>query len=315
MRTIENISPGLSVLLLFLLLLGLPATAQEPKFPDWSTKVQTWDAAGILTPDAKKRIAKVQQSLKSDHGVGLWVVLLDGQKRYTAHPGSIESFALSLARQKVRPLAGNDDFIVLLVCKEDRKSRIELGPNWANRWNDSCNLITQQALVPHFKAGDYEQGVVTAVESLGTLVHARKGELLERARDASAKLGRPYTEYTFLQAEMIPPAVLMGAFLMIVSIFSAKVRLLAFGASLLFFALAFFSKVVAAFAVLGLLISAPFLFIGNLVSTLRSGGGSRGSSWDSSSSYDSGSSYSSSYDSGSSYSSGSDSGGGSTGSW
>lgn len=300
----------ISLLLLSVLVTSLPAAAKNPpSLPPLSPKIQIWDAAKLLSPAAKTQIVGVQKRLKDESDIALWVVLLDSQKPYQAQPSSVESFARTLAREKVRPLAGNDDFILLLICKSDRTSRIELGSNWRNQWNEQCDVITRRDLVPNLKAGKYEAGVSAAVTSLADLARTRRGSNSEKARDMSAKVGKPFTAYTLLSAEMVLPAAAVGVSLFLLSLFASGIRLKAFLASLLVLGLTFFSKPILALGFLGLIAAAPFLWLGNVLSTLfgRSYHRRRFDDDDDSSSWSSGSSSNSG--------SGSGSGGGSTGSW
>ena len=303
--------------LLWLLLTVAPLAQTGPTFPAWSPGVKTWDAIGLLSPESKAHIAELQKSLNNKHHVGLWVVLVDSQARYSKQPMAMEDFALSLAHQKIRPLAGNDDFILLLVCKEDRKSRIELGKNWNNEWNDGCDLITSEELVANFKMGSYDRGVVRAVEALSEMVNAKNDPTpLNHASRVSARWGAQLSPFTYLSAPFIVPTGLVGAILLCVALFWARHRsTLAIG-GMTILTLAFFSAVMlwvlGAIAVLYVVVNADWSS-GNRYSSWDS---DSSSTWFSSSSDSSGSFFSSSDSSWSG--GGSDwggSGGGSTGSW
>lgn len=307
-------------LVLLLCAVGLAAQGRnEPTFPAWSTEVQTWDSVTLLGPEAKARIAGLQKTLRDQHGVGLWVVLLDSQRPYTEKPTSIEAFAASLVQQKIRPLAGNDKFILLLVCKEDRKSRIELGADWNHQWNEGCDLITQNALVANFKRGDYERGIVEAVEALAEMTAAKnKPPPLGEAGRLSAKWGSQLGAYSYLPAVLVVPVGLLGLLLLLAGLLIARHRNSLAGGAMVIITLALFSQVVVWIVVIAGLIY--------LLSRANWSGGGTYSSWggsSSSGSFDSssGSSFfdssSSSFssDSFSSGDSGWSGGGGSTGEW
>jgi uncharacterized membrane protein YgcG len=279
-------------------------SALAQTFPDWNPQVQTWDAVALLSPQSRAHIAQVQKSLREKHKVGLWVVLVDSQKRFTDTPLSIESFAIALARQKVRPLAGNDDYILLLVCKDDRRSRIELGPGWDRQWDDGARLIMDQALVSNFKRGEFDGGVVAAVDALGQMVEARKEPpAWNEAFGLSTRLGSQIGAYSWLPVAWIVPVLILGLLLLLLGMVFTKSRTALAGTGMLLMALALFSQVVG------------FLALGWMLLWLlsRSNSGQSFSTWSdsgSSSLFESGSSgfFSgasswSSSDSGSSYSS------------
>lgn len=313
MRTIGNFIAGPSLLLLLLLLLGSQAIAQkEPKFPQWNQSVQTWDAVGLLKPETKKRISEIQKALKSRYSIGLWVVVIDSQKRYTPTPGSIESFAQSLIIQKIRPIAGNEDFVLLLVAKGDRKSRIELGRGWANRWNQGCDLITQQALIPNFKQEQYDSGILAGVESLAQLVEARQNPTFsQNILDFSERWGTKYsTAYSLVPPACILPFTILGLMFFLLAFVARDSKLVIglFGLGII---------VTTFFTTILLTVGAGAFVIGAIIFGIFNPSTPddddwkrrRGSSWTSSSSGSSSSGGSSSSSSG--YSSG----GGSTGSW
>lgn len=307
-----------------LAIFGLVAAGQakgKPTFPDWSSQVQTWDAISLLSDESKTRIAELQKSMLEKHQVGLWVVLLDSQSRYNAKGMRIEQFAAELAGQKIRPLAKNEDYILLLVCKDDRKSRIELGESWDNEWNDGCDLITSEALVANFKRGDFDRGVMEAVEALNEMTNARSAPptLIGRGMKLNHHWGSQLSPYTFVPPDWVVPMLLLGTASLVAAIAWAAGRtaLFFFGVAVLMIAI--FSKALVALGMI--LVVALSVLSGN-------SGGSRyrssSSSWfsdDSSSSSWSSSDSSSSWSSSSSDSSwgssdsGWGSGGGSTGEW
>lgn len=308
----------MTICLLWLFLTVAPLAQTGPTFPAWSPEVKTWDAIGLLSPESKAHIADLQKILNDKHHVGLWVVLVDSQVRYSKQPLAMEDFALSLAHQKIRPLAGNDDFILLLVCKEDRKSRIELGKNWNNEWNDGCDLITSEELVPNFKRGDYDRGVVRAVEALNEMVNAKNDPSpLNQAARVSASWGAQLSSFTYLPAVYIVPAALFGTVLLVLALFWSQQRSALAKGGMIILILTLFSTVafwvLIAVAVLYVLVNADWSS-GNSYSSWDS---DSSSSWFSSSSDSSSSFFSSSSDS--SWSGGGSdwggSGGGSTGSW
>ena len=56
--------------------------------------------------------------------------------------------------------------ILLLVSKDDRKARIELGAGWRRDKDELSRQIMEYQIIPHFKDGDYSGGILAGVESL-----------------------------------------------------------------------------------------------------------------------------------------------------
>jgi uncharacterized membrane protein YgcG len=85
--------------------------------------------------------------------------------------GSIESFARALFEQWGR----DPDFafaaswrrgILLVVSEGDRKARIELGADWAGQYDEQCQRVMDQLMVPAFVEGNYASGIHQGVSGL-----------------------------------------------------------------------------------------------------------------------------------------------------
>lgn len=70
--------------------------------------------------------------------------------------------------------------ILLLVSRDDRKARIELGGGWGRREDALCREIMDEHIIFHFKQGQFSQGIVAGVEALDKM--GRRLELPTRPR-------------------------------------------------------------------------------------------------------------------------------------
>jgi uncharacterized protein len=70
--------------------------------------------------------------------------------------------------------------ILLLISRDDRKARIELGGGWGRREDELCRQIMDNLIIPEFKQGRFSEGIVSGVEGLDKM--ARKLELPSRPR-------------------------------------------------------------------------------------------------------------------------------------
>lgn len=144
----------------------------------------TWiyDSRGVV---AQEDVAEIQarcSDVYADTGVPIQVVIIRTMSRYTGEDSSIEAFARSVFERWGR----DPDFayeehwrkgILLLVCLDDRKARIELGADWAGEADSQSTQIMQSYIVPEFKAGSYSKGIVAGVDGLADLARGKSSGL------------------------------------------------------------------------------------------------------------------------------------------
>ncbi len=99
-------------------------------------------------------------------------------------------------------LASQD--VLFLVAVGDRKCRIQLGTNWPKRWDGHCRRVMENDIVPSFKAGSYEQGILAGADKLIWMQQSGPGasppgrpwqeELTERTNSifSMSDIPRPY---------------------------------------------------------------------------------------------------------------------------
>ncbi len=73
--------------------------------------------------------------------------------------------------------------MLLLVSKQDRKARIELGAGWKHEKDVAAQQIMDKLIIPQFKRGDFSGGIVAGVEGLDKI--ARDLQLPTPPRSAS----------------------------------------------------------------------------------------------------------------------------------
>ena len=78
--------------------------------------------------------------------------------------GSLNDFARSLAVKWELGQGSQDKWILVVVFKNDRLIKIEVGPGLKDRLNDAeCSTIIQQVVGPRFKSQDYDNGIKDAI--------------------------------------------------------------------------------------------------------------------------------------------------------
>jgi len=143
------------------------------------------DMAGMITPGDKEKIKKLCDDLLTKKATPIIVVTIESMASHGGAGMRIETFARLLFDQwgiGQAKLGGKtwNTGILLLVSKDDRKARIELGAYWKRDKDDLARKIMDEQIVPRFKEGDFSGGIVAGVESLDKM--ARGLELPTRKR-------------------------------------------------------------------------------------------------------------------------------------
>src|SRR5690606_13567079 len=104
------------------------------------------------------KLAAFEQK-SSDQLVVLTIDDLDGE--------AIEPFANRQFRAWGLGQAGEDNGILLVVAKNDRRMRIEVGYGLEGTLTDlHSKLIIENTMVPAFRAGDFSGGISAAVDDI-----------------------------------------------------------------------------------------------------------------------------------------------------
>lgn len=158
--------PVLLSILLFVAL-STPLCAQRDVPPLDNYRVH--DDAGVLSPSA---VSYLEQSLRefedstSNQIAILIFSSLEGE--------SIDQFGIRVADAWKLGTQTNDNGVILLIAVDDRKVRIEVGQGLEGPLPDAvCNRIIRNELAPAFRRGDYDDGVVSAVDAIRRAI---KGE-------------------------------------------------------------------------------------------------------------------------------------------
>ncbi|MCC7336792.1 MAG: TPM domain-containing protein [Pirellulaceae bacterium] len=155
------------------------------------------DLAGMLEPNAKEHIREICDSLLTDKATPIIVITIESMAQYGGEGMRIETFATLLFDQwgiGHATLGGQDwnTGILLLVSRDDRKARIELGGGWGRREDALCRQIMDEHIIPEFKQGRFSEGIVAGVEALDKM--GRKLELPTRPR--------PWWHYALIAASI-----------------------------------------------------------------------------------------------------------------
>ncbi len=150
-------------LLLFAAGPGL-AQAQDAAVPKLSRHLT--DLTGTLTPQQVDQLDAQLVALEKRKGAQL-VVLMVG----TTQPDDLEGYSLAVAEANKVGRKGTDDGVLLIVAKNDRRVRIEVGYGLEGAIPDAATArIIREYIAPKFRANDYFGGINDAVGALTSLI-------------------------------------------------------------------------------------------------------------------------------------------------
>ncbi|TIR31882.1 MAG: YgcG family protein, partial [Mesorhizobium sp.] len=161
-------------LVLLCLALFLPLTALAAELPVLTGRVvDNADIIDAATEAALTRKLADFEAKSSDQIVVATVPSLDGEE--------IEPYANRLFRAWKLGQAGEDNGVLLLVAKDDRKMRIEVGYGLEGTLTDlHTRLIIENDMVPAFRAGDFSGGIAKAVDDMVMVLEGNPEELEAR---------------------------------------------------------------------------------------------------------------------------------------
>ncbi len=161
----------------------------------WATLA--WAAAEVAVPPLTARVTDLSSTLSQDQRAALEQKLaaLEARKGSqvavllvpTTQPEAIEQYAIRVFDQWKLGRKGVDDGVLLLVAKNDRKLRIEVGRGLEGAIPDAfAKRIIEEEITPRFKQGDFNGGISAGVDRITRLVD---GEAMPAPKKA-AQSGR-----------------------------------------------------------------------------------------------------------------------------
>lgn len=129
-------------------------------------KARVTDLTDTLSAEQQAQLEASVAAIESAKGSQVFILLLP-----TTKPEEIEQYSIRLAdawkagRKKV------DDGVIIVLAKNDRTTRIEVGYGLEGAIPDvTTKRIISDMMVPHFKEGDYYGGLQVAVEAIGKII-------------------------------------------------------------------------------------------------------------------------------------------------
>jgi uncharacterized protein len=145
-------------------LFTLPLAAQQP-VPRLTGRVV--DVTSTLTSSERAALEQKLAALEQRKGSQVAVLMVK-----STEPEAIEQFSLRVAEAwKIGRGNRTDDGIVVVVAKDDRRMRIEVGYGLEGAVPDAlAKRIIAEQITPHFRDGDYAGGLNAGVDALAKLI-------------------------------------------------------------------------------------------------------------------------------------------------
>lgn len=148
---------------------GCSSEAEEARFPYFDEQGgRVRDMAGLLDEATEADLANKLDHAEAAYGPQMGVVTVTSLEGY-----DISDFSLQYARAWRLGDAQRNDGILLLVAPNERQARIEIGKGIEATFTDVyCREVLEDAILPHFRAGDMQAGIVAGTSEL--ILHMRK---------------------------------------------------------------------------------------------------------------------------------------------
>lgn len=165
------------------------------------------DLTGTLTPAQRTTLENAAAAIERDKGAQVAILLLP-----TTQPETIEQFGIRLAEVWQIGRKGTSDGVIVIVAKDDRKMRIEVGYGLEGTLTDAAAArIIREVMTPQFKSGNFEAGIQNGVTAI---VQGLEGQADWNSPGESASGAK---KSSFAQIEQdLPPwpmRILLGAFI------------------------------------------------------------------------------------------------------
>lgn len=174
-------------------LLALPVRAAQtpvPPFTGWVT-----DTTGTLDAASRQALENQLDALHREKGAQLAVLMVA-----TLGEESVEAYALRAFAQWQLGRGQVDDGVLLVIARDDRRLRIEVGYGLEGAIPDIlAGRIIREQITPAFRQGHFAQGIQAGVDSLAALI---RGEDLPppaaQTTDERAPMGALFAAMAFM---------------------------------------------------------------------------------------------------------------------
>ena len=146
------------------LLAGLAPVQAEVAVPPLKARVT--DLTGTLSTSQAQTLESRMRDFERRKGSQIAVLMLP-----STEPETIEQYSIRVAEAWKIGRARVDDGVILIVAKNDRKLRVEVGRGLEGAIPDAiAKRVVSDVITPHFKANDFYGGIAAGTDALMKLV-------------------------------------------------------------------------------------------------------------------------------------------------
>lgn len=169
--------------LCLLVLIHIPSPAQDLQpVPPLTSRVV--DQTGTLSAAQRQALDETLRAFEQRKGSQIAVLIVSGTQ-----PEAIEQYAIRVAEQWKIGRGKIDDGAILVVAKDERALRIEVGYGLEGALNDAASRrIIDEQIVPRFRAGDFDGGIRAGTDAMMRVID---GEPLPQPQAASVAEDNP----------------------------------------------------------------------------------------------------------------------------
>jgi uncharacterized protein len=155
--------------ILCVLLIGVSAQAEQIAVPSLKTRVT--DLTSTLSAEQTNQLTQKLSALEKAKGSQIAILILP-----TTGEEGIEEFAIRVVDEWKLGRKGIDDGALLLIAKNDKKVRIEVGRGLEGALPDIiASRIIREHIRPAFKEGKFAEGIDAGLEKMISVIN---GEIL-----------------------------------------------------------------------------------------------------------------------------------------
>lgn len=159
-------------LYIFLILISVSSFADTIPIPELKSPVT--DLTGTLSENEIDLLEQKLESFESDSTAQIAVLIISSKGEET-----IEEYSMRLAEEWKIGFEGKDNGIIIIVAKDDREIRIEIGYGLEQYITDSdASGIIDDEITPYFKSGNFYSGINSGIDKLIFLIN-NEGNNLE----------------------------------------------------------------------------------------------------------------------------------------
>ena len=172
--------------LLLLVSLGLSVNSQDLQpIPPLTSPVT--DLTGTLSRVEVNNLEGALRSFAQTRGSQVVILMVP-----TTDPEDIASYAIRVAEEWKIGREGIDDGVILLVAKDDRELRIEVGYGLEGAIPDAyAKRIIENLILPEFRNGQFYNGIADGVGAIIGLIEGEDLPAVTRAQQEGADPGDP----------------------------------------------------------------------------------------------------------------------------